>query len=822
MPFTVTSQQMSASRRRKVSDPKRARPAERATEPEEELPTLEPLESDDELETLEPILDDDSPVRVTVVPADEPDFDTCVEIHVPDMPKPEVAAAVDAPLRVAAARAGAELRWKRVLARFGGEAIIGTAVKELVTEVLGPVRPLTLVVRRGFGDERVVENELPTVTATVTPEPDSRRARVRVDSGALESADLASVMRPALAAIAPQVSARLVAVEFAGARPDAAARATLAEVFGDATRVALRDGEQEDVIFDRELEARVRVADSGPQTDLTITPGDEDSVVEEALTLVLRQCPERISDKRVHVRFEGREPRPRELVAVVEACAALAPQRIELVSGTGEPDVLWPRLVQVVEDGDEVVLQVRGGGRSPAGIAGAFVREVEALDHAIAGRKVSVDWPADFEVGSDTEDVCIGRALAAHRPARIACTFGGEDREPFRPEPLAFREEAGVRVIRLDTDTGRPIELVRAIERRVPRHAGELKGSHVRVDVAGSGAVSRTMVRSLRDAILRAGASRLEIDDHGTRDVLLPPLLQIEADGARTFRILADPAGRDAAQVQAAMQRELDAFELPAGATVRVAASPLAGELVETLVRSRGAARVLLDGEPPVQVHPLLFEAPDRTPGSLTLRANPGDDEATVLAQVDHELPPVLEAQPDLGGVDVLVVWPGGTEPRSPALERTLDVILGTGPKKLSLDTGDGRQQQLFPEVVPDWAIVIGKKDDATPPLVMIGIDRGEGEAHTANVMAKLEQLAPDFDGRRVLLTLRDGDRELPITDTDALAATLRAWLEPKVPAILLHRGRDRASRTPFFEVVHSTLEALPVGTKVRDPRPGR
>lgn len=813
------------SSRRDVSRRKRAKPADEELEPVEEIPTLEPLE-DDELETLEPLEETGSPVGVTTVPSLEEGFEQEVVIDVPDMPKAEVVDAVEGPLRRAVAESGAELRWQRVLVRFGGEALIGSAAKKLVAECLAPAKPLKVVVRRGFGDETVHEGTRPTVKMSATPEPDGPGVTVRVETGEVDSIDLAGALDAPLQQLAGKVDGKPVTFAFTGdARPDATARAVLGEAMdrAGAKRVAILAGDGEDVVFDRELEAHVRIERKGTETGIVVTPTDDEALVGRALALVLRRDPEGISDKRVQVRFEGRDPNPRELKQVVEACARLAPERIELWrGGEDEPDIVWPRLIQASERGDTALLQVRSGGRRRAGVITSFCREVVGLGELIAKKKITVDWPADFALDADAERACIDEALAALGPARIACTFGGEEREPFFPPPLTVQlaDAAGGPScdVRLDTDAGKPVELARAIDRRLRQHEGELRGHRVHVVVKGTGAVSRTMLRTLREWVERAGATRLEIDDRGTVDVLLPPMLTIESDGARAFRIGSDPAGRDDAQVETALHRELDAFELPEAASYRVAASPVAETIAEELVKSHSAARVVLDGDPPVEVHPPLFEPPERSPGSLVLRAAPGSEESMMTAQVARELPPILEASGDLSGVEVLVVWPGASDPHMEPLARTLETVLAAGPKRLSLDAGDGAPTQLFPEIVPDYVTVLGRKDDATPPLVMLGVDRGEGRDHVAKVMAKLEEHAADVEGRRVLITLRTDDRDVAARDDDELVAACRAFVDAKAAATLLFRGRDRARRS-YFEVVHSTVDGLAVGTKVRDPR---
>src|SRR5690606_34073658 len=135
---------MSPSRRRKTSVRRKApTPDELAElEPEaEELPVLEPAEEDEAA----------SPVSVRCAPAGTAGYDLEVTIDVPEMPKDAVGPAVDPPLRRVIAESASALRWRRVLVQFPGQALIGSAVKDLVGRILAEAKPSKVVVQRGYG-----------------------------------------------------------------------------------------------------------------------------------------------------------------------------------------------------------------------------------------------------------------------------------------------------------------------------------------------------------------------------------------------------------------------------------------------------------------------------------------------------------------------------------------------------------------------------------------------------------------------------------------------------------------------------------------------
>lgn len=764
---------------------------------------------------------DDGPVRVSCAAADEAHFDVVVEVVVPAMDKPAVLQAVAAPLRDTLRRAAARLRHRRVLVRFAGAALIGSAVKDLAAGLLADARVVLGVVRRGYGDETVHRGELPRARVAVRSE--GGTVHVAVD-GDVPAGDLAAALEPELTRLGGDATGKsfvfAVGGAFAAGGAEAAAvrdliRGTLAAA--GAQRVAVGD----DLLFDRDLESRVRVVPRGGRgEDLEIGIADAADAPRtlEALELVLRG--QGLAGTRVRVRMAGGAAAPGGdspvLRRLVELCVAGEARQVALDRGAAETEILWPPLLAVTVAGDETVLQVRPEGRSRAAVLAQFPRECAALGDRIAGAAVVVDWPAGFALDGEAEESCLA-ALGALAPRSVACTIGGADREPFLPAPVTVTEDGdGGQTLRIDTDAGKPAELLRAIGRRVGRSTAGLQGRAARIEIRGAVAASRSVLRSLRELVENAGAARVELDDHGVVDVLVPPLLQVVCEGG-SARIAAQAAGRDEAQIALALPRELDAAALPEGLEVAIAPSPLAGPLAAALV-DRGAARVVLDGPVPLQLHPPLFAAPERETGRLVLRARPALGPAEVAAQVQRELPGLLGQPGDLAEVEVVLHWPGAGDHRAGPVAKAVQTIAAAKPLRLSLDDGRHHPVQLHPEVVREYVRLLGRSDAVSPPITMFALDVGRGIEHQELVRDKLAARPELLDGRRVLLTLRDGERELPVRDGDALIAAARPVVDARAAATLVFRGTDASGRR-FFEVVHSADPAIPVGRRFGDPR---
>ena len=121
--------------------------------------------------------------------------------------------------------------------------------------------------------------------------------------------------------------------------------------------------------------------------------------------------------------------------------------------------------------------------------------------------------------------------------------------------------------------------------------------------------------------------------------------------------------------------------------------------------------------------------------------------------------------------------------------------------------------------MVPDYVTLLGRKDDPAAPLLLLGIDAGAGDEHVARVLAKLETIVGQVDGRRVLLVLRRDDADLVANVADPLIVAVRAVIDPRAAATLLFRGRDPQLQRPCFVAVHSRVPGMSVGTRFADPR---
>lgn len=841
----------------------RKRPGRSAQrEIEDELPALEPL---DELPGLEPIpalepIDDDGPVKVRREASDDPAFDTVLTVAVAEMPKQDVLAAVAAPLERAAAAAAAELRHRRVLVRFTGDALIGGAVKQLVVDTLQPHRPLLAVVRRGFGDERVLEGALPTVERTER-EADGR-IEVEFATGDCVAADLPAALTSHLDALTGRAAGRRFVFQFRGsARPDAALRDAIAMALRDAGARSAAIGAR--VLFDRDLEERVQCAVSGTRATIVVALTQPDAETIDALSLVLPMHEAALDGKSVRFQFA------RESAAVQAFCvdfAQSAGASLIEVGGQNDFDIVWPPLVRLVP-GAEIVLRLEPNGRSRAAVLAAFGRECRELHDTTQGKDVVVDWPADFAL--DAEAVAgLDAVLGKLAPKRLACTVAGAAREPFVPEPVSFGAAGELYTVRIDSDAGRPPELQRALDRRLPAHLSSFRGRSVRIELAGDAAVSRSLVRSLCTAVAEAGAMRLEVQEGGAVDVLLPPMLAI-VEGEHGVSITIVLEGRDQAQQQKAIARELEGIEL-ALKPVTIGSSTgssTAAEAVAQAALEQGAARVVLDGPQPLQIHPPLFEPPQKQGKDLRLVVDPTGDAAMDARMLDRELAGVLNGVGVLSGSTVTIAWPGADAAAAPVV-RLREALQQKRTAKILLDAG-GEPVQLHPEPKPVAATapvapaaakapiaaapaardaapagapapargpapaapplpttaqhltVLGRRDEAVPPLVLLGVAAGDDEMHVAAVEAELQAHLPRFRGRAVLLVPQENGADAPARRPNALVQMLGRVVPRGAAATLVFRGPDAQGR-PHFQVLHSTLRALPVGGAFADPRASR
>lgn len=794
----------------------------------EDLPVLEPLA--EELPTLEPVDDDvagpkgpdsafdDGPVMVRHQRG-EAGFDLAFTVDVPAMEKAAVADAVRRPLQRALAAAAAELRHRRVLVRFAGEALIGSAVKDSVASLIQPYKPLLAVVRRGFGDEMVARGALPEVRLTLSES--SGVTRATVDGAGLDAADLAMAMLPHLERLRSQVSGRKVVFTFTGgAKPDAALRTTIAEAMraGGAVRAAI--GER--VLFDQELMQRVRVTRDEAATTIAVDPADDDADTLEALAMVLPEHAAACRDRVVRVDLA------RPVASARKACIEFASKHGAIRVEIGN-DIVWPPLVAVAAAA-ETTLRLVPTGRSRAQVLAAL--RVEAGEHVAAtkGKIVVLDWPAGFALDAEVE-ACVREVAAVLQPKALSCTVAGEHREPFVPDPVVVAVVGDELVIRIDSEAGKPLELQRALDRRLPRRLDGAPGRAVRVQVVGGVALSRTLWRSVVAALERAGAARLSIEEADVVDVVLPPLLTASRSAAG-LRIAAMTAGRDAAQQAKALTREIDGIGIAEGDTVFVGGGPAADAVVAAAI-AKGAARVLLDGDDPLQVHPPLFAPPEKKGLNVRFPVRGGADAAMAARQAARELPGLLGQAGSLAGATCTVAWPGG-DAEGPAMRQIAAALVERRVARLLFDRGDGKPRLLYPapapaaapvaaapaSAAPSGALVelLGRRDEAVPPMAIVGVAAGADDRHAAAVAAELEPHLPRFRGRAILVVLRANGRDVPVRKPDALTAMLGRMLAKTASATLVFRGPDAKGR-PHFQVLHSTLRALPVGAVFADPR---
>lgn len=838
----------------------RKKPARNAKdEIADDLPTLEPVaddlptlpSADDDLPTLEPLAEAEpepkGPVQVAALPA-EGEFELVLQVDVAEMDKKAVADALKAPFARACTMHAGRIRNRKVLVRFGGEAMIGSAARDLVAETMKPHKPLLAIVRRGMGDETVTHGKPPEV-AVVVSEQDGV-TKLEVATGELEAVDLPVALAPHVAALAPQAKGRRYRFTFTGkARPDAAMRGELTAALQAAGARAARIGER--VLFDKDLTDRVRASASGQTVTVAVQCADDEDTTLEALSLAL---PEHASAwKGKVVRFDL----SRSLPAACALCLDFAQKQGAARVDFGDV-VAWPKLI-AAQAGAEVALRLQANGRTPAQTLAALVAEAPAHAAACQGKAVRIDWPAGFAL-----DAAAGKALCevvgALQPKTLACSFGGEQREPFVPDPCAFAEQDGVTTVTLDSEAGKPVELQRAIDRRLPGKAKELRGKAVRVQVAGSAALSRTLLRGVCGVLQQAGVARLEMVEAGGVDVLTPPLLAID-HRPDAVRIVATTAGRDEAQQRKALARELDAAGIQPGEAVVLTPTPLLDAILAAVL-GKGASKVSLDGDAVVQVHPPLLGAPEKKGLFVRLVVTPGGDEAMVARQLDRELPKVAAALPTLQGNTVTIAWAGG-DAASANVARVVDAFLAKETAKIVFDRGDGAPQVLHPatpkvappppaEELPTLPLaeatsaepptlpladdapvaapvaagpsllhLLARRDDAAPPMVVVGVPAGADAAHVAAVEADLQRNLPRFAGRAVLLVLRAGGQDVPVRRLDPMVEMLRRTVPAAAAATLVFRGPDGQGR-PHFQALHSRVPALPAGATFADPRARR
>ena len=117
---------------------------------------------------------------------------------------------------------------------------------------------------------------------------------------------------------------------------------------------------------------------------------------------------------------------------------------------------------------------------------------------------------------------------------------------------------------------------------------------------------------------------------------------------------------------------------------------------------------------------------------------------------------------------------------------------------------------------------VLGRKDDGSPPMILLGIDEGIGlpggaAAHRQKVLHELCKLQGALMGRRVLLVERDQGADRGFAEGIGLAGAVVDLVRPWAAAVLVHRTATR--RFPsHFKVLASSTPGLSAGAHVRDP----
>lgn len=828
----------------------RKRPGRSAqNEIEAELPQLEPpedlpvLESVDDLPALEAIEEvDEGPVKATCVASDDDAYDTLVSVEVPEMPKKEVADAVEGPLTRIVGSFGDKLRHKKVLVRFGGDGLIGSAIKSLVADKLSAQKPLLVVVKRGFGDETVHEGSLPTVE--MSRDVVDGVTKVQIAVGECELQDLPMAMAPHMGELTDSGrDARFVFQFRGGAKPDATMRDAMAMALRDAGAKSAAIGAR--VLFDRDIEERIKCSVSGSKVAVAVSLTDDDATIIDALMLVLPQHAASVDGKNVRFQFA------RESAAVQASCvdfARAAGATLIEVGGQDDTDIVWPPLISV-RAAKEVELRLSPNGRSRAAVLTAFVSECASHHEDTHGKHVVVDWPQDFAIDAEAFET-LGSVMAKLSPKRLCCTVAGDVREPFYPAPVTFSTDDAMHTMRIDTEAGKPKELQRALDRCMPDRAASLHGQAVRIEFVGDVAVSRTLKQAVCTAVAEAGAMRLELSEGGELDVLLPPMLAVaESGGGLSISIVID--GRDEQQQRRAVIRELEGVEVALQAVT--IASSSAAQVVADYVLEQGASRVVLDGAEPMQLHPPLFESAEKAGKNARFVMEPTDDDAMDQRMLERELPARIKGVGLLVGATATIVWPGAAADNA-SIVKMVEALRRKNVSTIKLENGDGDAEQLHPEPKPQAAAapkaakattdattgaapvskapaappipaaqgalvtMLGRQDEGIPPLVIVGVAAGDDDAHLAAVEAELQAHLPRFRGRAVLLVPQAGGVDAPVRRSTPLAVMMARVVPSSAAATLVFRGPDAQGR-PHFQVLHSTLRALPTGATFGDPR---
>ncbi|MEO0481705.1 MAG: hypothetical protein AAF196_19735 [Planctomycetota bacterium] len=816
------------SKREEVEEDIEELPTLEPIEDDEELPTLEPMEDDgEELETLEPLAEDLATVTLTV-PDETMDFEVRLDVELidPSTPKTEVPDAIEGPLVIAAQTHVGAIRWKRVAVNFVGDAMIPSAAKECIATALADAKPLSVIVQRGYGDELVLENTMPTLSVEWAE--DTGTITAAVSTAEVDANDLESMLPAELHKREKDLTNKRLVVAFdCGA--EILTRGVRSSLRGlgsaaSANTVDLRTTDGEMTLFDKDLEERVRIGSGSDGYDLDFrvrTHGDSDRF-EQAMDLALHNV-DPLGGKRIAVRAAGCDVTADERSVLLNRVARQKPAEIDLFDTSGTTQI-FPPLLAAAATKSETTIRVQPGKRDHSGVREAFDRELDRMAQAVEKRTVVVDWPEGYPLNDSLQALSLS-SLAKRKASRVSFTFGGEHREPMAPPPLQLSESGDQRVLEIDTDAGKPPELIRAIDRHLRTEGSKLSGKPVEVRVQGSGAVSRSMQRSLRDQTAQAGAVRCVLVEQGQSSYLFPSMLAIsEVVGGTAVDV--DLAGRDAEQVARALGDELQDADLD-GKNVMLTPSDHDAAICAAIVQ-KGAATVSLGGPNPRRLHPSMMTASTED-GTLVLSVTPAADEAADLASLHDALTDVLATTEAIQETNIRVVWPEATPVYNRAeqpklLSELVTQLLAKGPASLWIQAGAQPALPVSPRGQGGGIRLIGERSSAEPPLSLIGLPPKTEEA-VATLGYELLTEGPSFSGHRVLITFpeslpvegKDAPTEKSIDKDSTIAQIIDHVLGSSTAAVLLRQNDDEKH---WFEVVSSNHEALPIGLRVKDPRP--
>jgi hypothetical protein len=184
--------------------------------------------------------------------------------------------------------------------------------------------------------------------------------------------------------------------------------------------------------------------------------------------------------------------------------------------------------------------------------------------------------------------------------------------------------------------------------------------------------------------------------------------------------------------------------------------------------------------------------------------------------QIARELPKLF-ADGALSGQAVTVAWAGADAAVEPCASLVCELV-ARGASVVRVDDGAGKIVQAHPQVVREFVRVLGKKDDAVPPIAMLGISLDEAEDQPQQVAQALAAMSGVLAGRRVLLVgLQDG-AEVPFLGSSPVVTAARGAVDAHAAATLCFRGKD-ANGVGCFGVARSSVEGLAFGQNFRDPR---